>query len=65
VITIRHDEQAEIDAATHDGEGWALQGGIPEDVRARLEEKGLIRFWMGRWQLTPVGFSYSRMFEGR
>lgn len=57
------DEAATIAAAEHDGEGWALRGDIPAAVREGLASKGLIRLHLGRWQLTPLGFSQSPMFK--
>lgn len=65
MINLTFDEQTEIDEAWKDADGWALSVGTPENLRKRLEDKGLIRFWNERWQLLPVGFSYTRMFEGR
>jgi len=65
MIILSHDEQLEVDQAVHDGDGWALPPGMPEGLQQQLESKGIIRFEKDRWQLTPVGFSYSRMFEGR
>jgi hypothetical protein len=56
-------EQAEIDEAWHDGEGWALQSGMPAPIRNSLEAKGLIRYWKDRWQLTPAGFARSPGFK--
>lgn len=57
-------EQAQIDAAVHDGEGWALPEGTAEGLIETLSTKGLIRMWKGRWQLTPAGFGQSAMFRG-
>lgn len=56
-------EQAEIDEAWHDGEGWALQSGMPAPVRQSLEAKGLARYWKDRWQLTPAGFARNPRFK--
>jgi len=63
MVSLASDEQAEIDEAWHDGEGWAISVGIPTCVRQRLEQKGLIRHRKDRWQLTISGFTYSRMFR--
>jgi hypothetical protein len=63
VSELTPEEQIEIDAALHDGEGWALPNDMPEALAERLEAKGMIRMHEGRWQLTPAGFSRSLMFR--
>lgn len=50
-------ERAAIAEAEHDGEGWAMRGDLSPALRETLSSKGLIRLHMGRWQLTPAGFS--------
>lgn len=65
MIELSHDEQLEIDAALHDGEGWSLPSDTPANLIGTLSSKGMIRMHLGRWQLTPLGFSYTKMFEGR
>lgn len=57
------DAQAIVDAAVHDGEGWALPAYAPQEIIDRLAADGLARHWHGRWQLTPQGFAASAMFR--
>lgn len=58
-------QQAIVDAAVHDGEGWALPADVPGDVIDQLAGDGLARHWRGRWQLTPLGFGKSARFRRR
>lgn len=51
-------EQAAIDAAEHDGQGWAIPEGTEGSVLDGLATKSLIRL-RGRWELTPLGYSRS------
>ena len=62
-VFISKGDQAEIDGASHDGEGWAVRSDMSAVVRDRLSGNGLIRHWKGRWQLTPEGFARSSMFH--
>lgn len=55
-------ELDEIRAAKHDGEGWAMRSELSEPLRESLASKGLIRLSAGRWQLTPIGFTYTLGF---
>ncbi|WP_426254482.1 hypothetical protein [Sphingomonas sp. DC2300-3] len=55
--------QSIIDAAQHDGEGWALPADAPQAAVEQLAADGLARHWHGRWQLTPQGFAASAMFR--
>ncbi|WP_426255825.1 hypothetical protein [Sphingomonas sp. DC2300-3] len=55
--------QAVIDAAHHDGEGWALPADAPLGAVDQLAADGLARHWHDRWQLTPQGFAASAMFR--
>lgn len=57
------EEQAAIDAADHDGEGWALSADTPPTLREALSSKGMIRLWQDRWQLTPHGFAHAARFK--
>lgn len=52
-----------IDAAHHDGEGWALPAEAPQGAVDQLAADSLARHWHGRWQLTPQGFAASAMFR--
>lgn len=60
---VSYDEQATIDAAIHDGDGWAISRDLPDERIEALASKGLIRLRNGRWQLTPAGFARSAMFR--
>lgn len=57
------DLQTIVDAAHHDGEGWALPADAPQGAVDQLAADGLARHWHGRWQLTPQGFAASAMFR--
>ena len=61
-VFISRGDQAAIDGASHDGEGWAVRPDLPAGVRDRLSGNGLIRYWKGRWQLTPEGFARTKKF---
>lgn len=52
-----------VDAARHDGEGWALPADAPQHLIDQLATDGLARDCEGRWQLTPQGFAVSAMFR--
>jgi hypothetical protein len=56
-------EQLAIDGAEHDGAGWVMPKGVPAETMERLATGGLVRFWSQRWQLSPLGFALSRMFN--
>lgn len=62
-MTLSTDEQAAVDQASHDGEGWALVPGASAAILETLATKGLIRLARDRWQLTPAGFARSAMFR--
>lgn len=62
-MTLPAADQAIVDAAVHDGEGWALPAYAPQEIVDRLVADGLARHWLGRWQLTPQGFAASAMFR--
>ncbi|WP_267396181.1 MULTISPECIES: hypothetical protein [unclassified Sphingomonas] len=49
-------EQATIDAAKHDGQGWAIPEDTEGGVLDGLATKSLIQL-RGRWELTPLGYS--------
>lgn len=55
-------EQAIVDEAKHDGEGWAIAPGADPAVVEALAAKGLARRHAGRWQLTPAGFALTPTF---
>jgi hypothetical protein len=54
-------EQATIDAAEHDGEGWAIPESTNGSLLDGLAIKDLIRL-RGRWELTPLGYSRTTRF---
>jgi hypothetical protein len=54
-------QQATIDAAEHDGKGWAIPESTSGPVLDALLTAGLIRL-RGRWELTPLGFTRTAGF---
>ncbi len=54
-------EQAIIDAAEHDGQGWAIPEGTSGRLLDGLATKDLIRL-RGRWELTQRGFARAARF---
>lgn len=54
-------EQATIDAAAHDGDGWAIPESTNGSLLDGLATKDLIRL-RGRWELTPLGYSRTARF---
>lgn len=60
--TLPPDEQAIVDEAKHDGEGWALAPGADRAAVNALAEKGFVRHHAGRWQLTPAGLALTSTF---
>lgn len=54
-------EQATVDAAEHDGKGWAMPESTGVQIIDALLAAGLIRL-RGRCELAPLGFSRRAQF---
>ncbi|WP_267395654.1 MULTISPECIES: hypothetical protein [unclassified Sphingomonas] len=55
-------EQAVIDTAKKEGDGWPLPEATDQEIIKALFDKGLVRY-NERWELTPLGFSQLSWFR--